>query len=314
MQPPHTAHGTWPEIAPDRFALTIARTPEPPSHARIALLGLPDDLGVRMNNGRPGAAQGPTAFRAALARFGANWDAVHQRPLTPAVWDAGDVIPARGGDEKALAETHQRVTDACLALHRANLLVVCIGGGHDLTFPAVRAASQSARRPMGGVSIDPHLDVRETPGSGMAFRALIEHGHLDPASFTVLGAGRFANSDAHVQWLASRDGAIVPSELLQRDLLASLAAALRRAGESRFVSFDLDSLDAAYAPGVSAINPCGLTPSEAASLVRAVGADPRVTHFDLMELAPPHDEHARTARIAAFLFLSFLSGFTGRAE
>lgn len=313
MHIPHTISGVWPYIGPDRFARTIVNAPSPPSGAAVALLGLADDLGVRLNNGRPGAAQGPTAFREALAKHGADWDAVHQRPVGPIVWDAGDVLPAPGSDEAALRETHRRVTDSALALHRAGLVVVCVGGGHDLTFPAVRAFSQHSGAAVGGVSIDPHLDVRETPGSGMGFRSLIEGGHLDPRAFIVLGAGRFANSRAHSEWLQQRGGTIVPFEIVQRDQLLPLADALGRAGDARFVSFDLDAIDAAHAPGVSAPNPAGLSPHEAAALVRIAGADPRVRHFDLMELCPPHDEQGRTARLAAFLFLSFLSGFAGRA-
>ena len=79
-----------------------------------------------------------------------------------------------------------------------------------------------------------------------------------------------------------------------------------------FVSFDLDVLDAAHAPGVSALNPAGWNVREAEAWVRACGADPRVRCFDLMELNPAHDPDGRTARVAAHLFLSFLQGFAQR--
>lgn len=79
-----------------------------------------------------------------------------------------------------------------------------------------------------------------------------------------------------------------------------------------FVSFDLDVLDAAHAPGVSALNPAGWNVREAGAWVRACGADKRVRCFDLMELNPRFDADGRTARIAAHLFLTFLSGFAQR--
>src|SRR5687767_8945741 len=64
---PHTTPPSWPaDLPPTRFAAQI-RTDSAEGCA-IALLGLPDDLGVRLNGGRPGAAEGPTAFLAALAR------------------------------------------------------------------------------------------------------------------------------------------------------------------------------------------------------------------------------------------------------
>ncbi|HND60953.1 MAG TPA: hypothetical protein PLB90_05695, partial [Opitutaceae bacterium] len=66
---PHTRPGRWPRpISTARFAATIRR--DSPRGCAVALLGLPDDTGVKLNGGRPGAAGGPTAFRAALARYG----------------------------------------------------------------------------------------------------------------------------------------------------------------------------------------------------------------------------------------------------
>jgi formimidoylglutamase len=314
MAIPHLQPADWPTVSPGRFASGIAREQSPPKTAAIALVGLPDDLGVRLNNGRAGAAQGPTAFRAALTRFGAGFDAVTSRAIPDIVWDAGDITPAQGADAAALSATHARVTEALLAVHRAGLLPVCIGGGHDLTFPAVRAFAQHQGGAVGGISIDPHLDVRETPGSGMPFRALIDGAHLDAHRFSVIGAGRFSNSREHIEWLAGRGGAIAPIEELARDPDAEFRAAMKRAGDHAFVSFDLDSIDGAFAPGVSAVNPAGLTPRESAIIVRAAGADPRVRHFDLMELNPAQDGDGRTARVAAFLFLNFVSAFAGRDQ
>jgi formiminoglutamase len=84
------------------------------------------------------------------------------------------------------------------------------------------------------------------------------------------------------------------------------------AGGTGFVSVDLDGLDAAFAPGVSAPNPLGLRVGDAMELAEAAGRDSRVRHFDLMELCPPHDLGARTARTAAYLFLAFVSGYQQR--
>src|SRR6185503_8188990 len=63
MKLPHVTPGRWPQLRPDRFAATI-RT-DSPDGCRVALLGLPDDTGVALLGGRPGAAEGPAAFRAA---------------------------------------------------------------------------------------------------------------------------------------------------------------------------------------------------------------------------------------------------------
>lgn len=295
---------------------------------------------MRLNAGRPGARLGPAAFRAALARFGSVHDASLQRPISVRVFDAGDVVPAPGGGETALHETHTRITEALLAVHRAGLVPVCIGGGHDLTFPAVRALALHARSEsadpalrLGGINIDAHTDVRETVGSGMPFRALIEHGLLDPAHFVELGLGRFTNAPEHVSWLAGRQTTLITIDTLRGDAggalveaafsLASLRTKPPADPRPAFFSFDLDALDGSLAPGVSAVNPDGLAVPAAVHLVEMAARNPFIRHFDFMELCPPHDDPpfdpcnpvavGRTARIAALLFIHLVSAFADRS-
>ncbi len=315
----NTRRPDWPAISPGRFARTI-RT-DSADGCRVALLGLPDDLGVRLNNGRPGAADGPTAFRAALASYGTAFDGAAAKPLNIPVFDAGDVIPTEGDDAAALGETHDRVTAAVADLHAKGLTTFCIGGGHDLTFPSVRAISQHVNTPIGGVNVDPHLDVRTNPCSGMPFRAAIDGEFLDPKHFIELGAGRFSNEHAHFEWLRDQGATII----LTDDLLAfasapgegpmeyAFRAAMPNDNSVGFVSIDLDVIDGSQAPGVSAVNPCGLPVSLVCEIARRAGADPRVKHVDVMELSPPNDDASgRTARIAALLFLHFIAGFAER--
>lgn len=290
MKIPHTTPAAWTGVPSQRFAAAI-RT-DAPENCAIGLLGLADDRGVALNGGRTGAAQGPAAFRAALARLGA---AAPAGAPWPAVFDAGDVAPGA-----TLAETHDRVTSAAAALLEAGLLPVGIGGGHDLTFPLVRAV---ARRfsPLAGVYFDAHLDVRETEGSGMAFRRIADE--CGVRELHLHGFQPFVNSREHHAWFLAHGGKIHPP--------ASVPA-LPAGPANLFASFDLDVIDMAHAPGVSAPNPAGWTAREAERWVQACGADARVRSFDLMELCPPHDEGGRSARLAAHLFLAFLAGFASR--
>lgn len=290
MQPPHTKPARWPAgISTGRFASRIARGLR--DDCAVALLGLPDDTGVRLNQGRPGAAGGPTAFRAALARCGATEPAEGD---LPSVCDAGDVVPGR-----TLEETHARVTAAAAAIVARGLLPVAVGGGHDLTFAFVRGVATRFPRPS-GVYFDAHLDVRETVGSGMAFRALVEH--CGVPALHLHGFRPLVNSREHLDWFQAHGGRLHPDDM---------RPALPRARHC-FVSFDLDVLDASHAPGVSALNPAGWSVREAEAWVRACGAASNVRCFDLMELNPRHDTDGRTARVAAHLFLGFLSGFARR--
>jgi formimidoylglutamase len=293
---PFTIHARWPERAPERFS-SLIRTDSPDGCA-IAILGMPDDTGVKLNNGRPGAADGPAAFRRALARYGAATAIGRTWPL---VYDAGDVPPA-GQEPKAIHETHDRIAEAAAAIHAQGLLPVGIGGGHDLTFPFVRALAERSET-LAGAYFDAHLDVRERVGSGMPFRALLERHPL--ASLTVFGLNPLVNSAEHASYFRERGGQI------HRD--AALGQFFESAGPDLFVSFDLDVIDSAFAPGVSAMNPAGWTSKQAEAAAYIAGKCPRVRCFDIMELSPPNDQADRTARLAAHLFLTFLRGFAERA-
>ena len=305
MPLPHCSPPRWPANIPAaRFASRL-RTDHPRS-CRFALIGLPDDTGVRLNNGRPGARAGPDAFRAALARYGVaepdGWD-------WPTVFDAGDVVPAAPRDDSrpalvaALHETHDRVTAAVRALIDAGLTPFAIGGGHDLTFPFVRAAA-STFGPLDAVYLDAHLDVRAEPGSGMPFRRLIETNAV--RSLHVHGLNALANAREHVAYFRAHAGIVHPPHSPAGVFPSPTATG------GAFLSIDLDVLDAAHAPGVSALNPCGWTVAQAEAWALAAGRTPHVRCADIMELNPAHDDDGRTARVAAHLFLSFLRGFAER--
>lgn len=310
---PHTKSAIWPRNIPaGRFAAGIRR--DTPDGCAVALLGLADDTGVKLNHGRPGAKAGPTAFREALARYGAD------QPGLPRVFDAGDIKPGR-----SLDETHQRVTAATSALLEAGLFPIAVGGGHDLTFPFVRAVAAKHPR-ITGLYFDAHLDVRETTGSGMPFRRLVED--CGVSALHLHGFRPLVNSPEHLAWFKTHGGQIHPDgSPVRLPSISSGAAATSPRSDARgrgrprsrltpepslFVSFDLDVLDAAHAPGVSALNPAGWSVREAGAWVRACGAEKRVRCFDLMELNPRFDPEGRTARVAAHLFLTFLAGFAQR--
>jgi arginase family enzyme len=214
-----------------------------------------------------------------------------------------------------MLETHARVERAVSALRELGLVTLCVGGGHDLSLPAIAAVSASLAGRLGGINLDAHLDVRETLGSGMPFRRLIEGRWLDPQRFVELGLGRFVNDERDLAWLRAQGGSTVQADtILERGLDAQAALAHAAAGGPAFLSIDLDALDQSVAPGVSAPNPLGLPLRDAAKLAEAAGAHSAVEHFDLMELNPSHDIDGRTGRSAAVLFLHFVAGFQRRAR
>lgn len=302
---PHTAPPFYPPTAHGRFAAAICRNStellEDPSAAaevrkcRVALLGLADDTGVQLNHGRPGAARGPHAFRAALARYGVAAPCDDPAPY-PRLFDCGDIVP--GAD---IHETHNRITDATRAILDAGMFPIAIGGGHDLTYPFVRAIA-GHHKWMSGVYFDAHLDVRAEVGSGMPFRSLIEN--CGVKKLTCIGLNPLVNSREHFDWFTRHGGS---TEAFRPDDWPTPPHC-----PDQFVSIDLDCIDAAHAPGVSAPNPVGLSPQLIAAYAHAAGRNPGVRCFDIMELNPDHDQDGRTARLAAHLLLSFLRGFSHR--
>ena len=301
MRLPHcTPSAAFASPSSARLASRIAS--DSATGCRVALIGLADDLGVRLNSGRPGASSGPDAIRLALCAYGV---AEPHGIDFPGVFDAGNVTPAPGDDAAALLETHRRVRETVRDVVLAGLLPIGLGGGHDLTLPFVAGVIDACvrtgcRPPLTGRYFDAHLDVRDTTGSGMPFRRLIEdHG---VRSLSIKGFNPFANGRAHVEWFLAHGGTMDDGE------------GWRPPAETCFVSLDLDVLDAAHAPGVSALNPAGMTPASLADEIEAAGACPRVACFDVMELCPPHDQGGRTARVAAHLILSFLRGLSRRSE
>ena len=301
MHLPHcTPSAAWTSASAARLASRIAT--DDARGCPVALIGLADDLGVRLNSGRPGAAAGPDAIRAALCSYGV---AEPHGFAFPRVFDAGNVTPAPGNDAAALLETHRKVRDTVRTLVAHGLFPIGLGGGHDLTLPFVAGVidanlHRGTKPPLAGRYFDAHLDVRDTTGSGMPFRRLIEdHG---VRSLSITGFNPFANAREHVEWFRSHGGDFDPG------------AAWTPPGTPCFVSLDLDVLDAAHAPGVSAMNPAGLSPAHLASLLEAAGECREVACFDIMELCPVHDQAGRTARVAAHMMLSFLRGFSRRPE
>jgi formiminoglutamase len=153
----------------------------------------------------------------------------------------------------------------------------------------------------------------------MPFRRLIETGKLSPTAFVELGLGRFVNAGSDLEWLAEQGATmrraedVLPLRRFRRDILSAALEIALRTESAAFLSIDLDGIDSSQAPGVSAMNPSGLTVRHAALLAEAAGRERRVWHFDIMELSPPHDVAGRTARVAAHLFMSFIAGVVERA-
>lgn len=270
-----------------------------PAAPGIALLGLVSDEGVRRNGGRPGAAQGPAAIRAAAS----NLPVCHGGPL----YDAGDIVCAGGDLETAQSEYAARIS----ALLEGRHLPLGLGGGHEIAYPSyLGLIGYLGRRPcrVGIVNFDAHFDLRAqvVPSSGTPFLQILEHAlqHGHDVRYMCVGVSAAANTrhlfmtaESHgVHYL--RDEQLAPWALESaRQLLAQWLEEV----DILHLSLCLDVLPQSVAPGVSAPNARGVGIEAVEALVDVVLSTGKIVVADIAELSPPHDRDAATARVAARL-------------
>jgi formiminoglutamase len=286
------------------------------NRVRAIVLGVADDRGVRLNGGRYGAAEGPAKFRDYFGRL----------PAPPqfgpgSLLSAGDLVGA-----ESTAETHAQLAEIIVVLRDRFPLarLVVVGGGHDHAFGEVLGLARwlthaNAHARVAVLNVDAHADVRPhtgEPHSGTPFRRLL----LEPAarlagsSFVEWGLQRAANAAAHLEFLQAHgaeiqfwqdlpDGDRAAGEALA-DKLALLAAA--HAGVA--LSVDLDAFPQSCAPGVSAPGAVGVSPGAVVRAAARFGALPSVTQLGLYELNPRFDVDGATARLAARIAWSYLTG------
>jgi formimidoylglutamase len=271
----------------------------------VVLLGVCNELGVRANGGRPGAAKGPAAFRRALDSLSSAGLQGHR------LWDAGEV-PA-----DAPYETFFQVTEAVVAscLARGARTIV-VGGGHDCSYGTYLGIVASGLGKPAVVSVDAHLDLRPThdPSSGNPFYRMLEQGLPGP-DLVEVGLIPFVNQSDHRHYGVAKGARLhdlTPGgESVLLEVIQHALDGFHAAGRQVLATVDLDAIGAPWAPGVSAVNPWGLSADTALSAVGQFAACPAVTCLDLMELAPELDPDGRTARLAAFLAAAFIAGPSG---
>lgn len=278
---------------------------EPPA---AVLVGFPTDEGVRRNGGRPGAAEGPTAIRRALYRMTPDaGDFERHVALLRRTVDAGDL--ATGGDLEADQEALGRLLAPWLA---QGTFALVLGGGHETAFGHFLGYALAGRS-VEILNLDAHADVREPKEgrghSGSPFRQALLHPSGACRRYRVAGLAPHAVARDHLAWLEARGGRGWMASDLDAERIAGLVAGLSRPA---LCTFDLDALDQAHAPGVSAPAPRGMAPGPWLEAAYLAGASPAVTSADLCELSPPHDEGGRTARLAALTAWEILRGLAQR--
>lgn len=297
-------------LASPRFTgpSTFARLP----HVRtleevdVAIVGVPFDTGVTY---RVGGRFGPNAVRAAsvmLRPYNANLDVSPFEVLSCV--DYGDVAIVPGYTERSYAAIEEGVAP----IVEAGVIPLLIGGDHACTLPHLRATR--SRGPVAVIDFDSHTDAwdsyfGEKHNHGTWMRRAIEEGLVDVGRSIEVGLRGpiYEASD----WTSLRTELgldyLTTEEVLDRGAEAVAAAIRERVGTGpAFVSFDIDVVDPAFAPGTGTPEPGGLSAHDALAIVRRL-RDIDFVGFDVVEVIPAYDPAGQTAFLAANLAYEMLS-------
>jgi agmatinase len=300
-----------------RFAqpATFMRLPHvtDPRGLDVAIIGVPFDGGTSY---RPGARYGPREIRnqSSLIRLYSYFQRVAPFDRLN-VADAGDIDAPPVSIEKCYDVVEARIG----AIADAGARPLVIGGDHSISLPVLRAL---ARRhgPLAVVQLDAHVDTWDEYFGGKyfhgtPFRRAIEEGVVDGGRFIQVGIrGPMYGED---DFAFHREHGITVVDIDQvkdRGIGWAVAEIRRVVTGAAYMTFDIDSVDPAFAPGTGTPEIGGFTSHEAQRLVRGL-AGLALVGGDIVEVAPPYDGPGQiTSVLAANLMFEFLCALAKSAE
>ncbi|MEM7069655.1 MAG: agmatinase [Pseudomonadota bacterium] len=276
----------------------------------VAFIGIPMDIGASL---RSGTRFGPKQIRAesTLIRPYNMWtQAAPYDGLQVA--DIGDV-PINTFD---LKDSVRRITEYYDEILKHDVIPMTMGGDHTLTLPVLRSIHKK-HGPVALIHVDAHADINEHMfgeeiAHGTPFRRAYEEGLIDPEltfQIGLRGTGYEADDfDTARKWGFT----VVHAEELWYKSAAPLIEKIRRQIGDRpvYLTYDIDSLDPAYAPGTGTVEIGGLTTTQAMEIIRGCKGL-NLVGCDLVEVSPPYDPAGNTAVIAANLLYEMLCVLPG---
>lgn len=293
---------------------TMMRLPAAADAAGLdaCFIGIPLDVGT---SNRPGTRFGPKQIRA---------ESVMLRPYN--MWtraapfdslrvaDIGDV-PINTFDLKDAVRRIEAFYDIVLT---HPVIPMTLGGDHTLTLPVLRSIAKK-HGPVGLVHIDAHADINdhmfgESIAHGTPFRRAFEEGLIDADHTFQIGLRGTGYTAEDFDWARDKGFTVVQAEELWHKSATPLIEDIRGKMGTRpvYLTFDIDSLDPAYAPGTGTPEIGGLTSVQAIELIRGCQGL-NLVGCDLVEVSPPYDLQGNTALLAANLIFEMLCVLPGVA-
>jgi agmatinase len=212
--------------------------------------------------------------------------------------DYGDLRYAYGDSEDMLAQVESKAAE----ITGAGKTLVSIGGDHFVTLPLLRGHARTHGK-LALIHFDAHTDTYdddEKYSHGCMFHRAPREGLIDPAHSVQIGIRTEYDRETH-QFLV-----IDAQQANEQSVAATVAAIRARVGAMpAYLTFDIDCLDPAYAPGTGTPVVGGLSSSRAMHILRGL-ADLSIVGFDVVEVAPAYDHADLTGLAGAALVLEFL--------
>ena len=262
------------------------------------VMGIPYDLGT---SGRAGTRSGPTGIRQASANI--RWEAqrwpwtftLSERLRTV---DYGDIQFLWGDSEDMLA----KVEDHAARITAAGKTLVSLGGDHFVTLPLLRGHART-HGALALIHFDAHTDSydeEEKYNHGCMFYRAPREGLIDASKSIQIGIRTDYDRPNH-------EFEVIDAHQANEQTVAETVAAIRRrVGQSAaYLTFDIDCLDPAYAPGTGTPVVGGMTTSKVLGILQGI-ADLNIVGFDVVEVSPAYDHAAITSLAGATLVLQFL--------
>lgn len=269
--------------------------------ARFVVAGIPLDIGT---TNRSGARFGPQSIRHASRML---VDGAHpQRWIDPAemsLSDMGDFSIALGDIPGSLALIEQQAAGIG---H-----LVALGGEHGITLPLLRALAKRLGQPVGLVHFDAHVDTwpdnfGQVYGHGSVFFHAINEGIVDPARMVQIGIRSPVQREVW-DWTLDRGVTILSAQDVHEQGPGAVAQRIREvSGGDTYLSFDIDVLDPAAAPGTGTPEIGGLASWQAQAILRRLSGL-RWVGMDVVEVTPAYDVSEITALAAATMVWEYLA-------
>ena len=287
------------------FRLPLLQTENDFKEADVAILGAPFDGGTSF---RPGARFAPEHIRS-MSALGRGYHPHHDVHVFHKlkVGDAGDVsiVP------QDIAKTHTQIKEHVAFLLNHKCLPLIVGGDHSTTIGSMQAVFEHYG-PMGVVHFDAHTDTYPPAWGcdihhGTFMRLGHERGWFRPNDVLQIGIRGPFSSGNDLQVPVDFGFKVVTVDDVRLSGLETVKEKIKAIGNGPvYLSFDIDCLDPAYAPGTGTPVPGGLTSWEAFQLIRAM-AGLEIVAADMVEVSPPYDVSGITSLAAVSVLSEMLA-------